>query len=90
MLKSLLISLCIISVSLPAEARKGGSGGGGRYAGTGSNPNSHAVRGHTTRNGTYVAPHYATNPNQTQRDNYGAKGNYNPHNGKTGNNYVNR
>jgi hypothetical protein len=74
-------------IALPAEARKSSGSG---FSGTGSNSKSHAVRGHTTKNGTYVAPHRSTNPNGTQRDNYGAKGNYNPHNGKTGNNYVNR
>ena len=29
-------------------------------------------QGHTTSSGTYVAPHVATNPNSTQRDNYSA------------------
>jgi uncharacterized membrane protein len=85
MLKYLIIVLAVV-VASPAEARKSGGG----FSGTGSNSKSHAVRGHTTKNGTYVAPHRSTNPNGTQRDNYGAKGNYNPHNGKTGNNYVNR
>ena len=44
----------------------------------------HAVRGHVTKNGTYVAPTRATNPNQTQRDNYGVKPNINPANGQLG------
>jgi hypothetical protein len=48
------------------------------YLGTGSNPNSHPVQGHTTSSGTYVAPYVATNPNSTQRDNYSATGNVNP------------
>lgn len=45
---------------------------------------SHAIRGHTTKNGTYVAPTRATNPNNTKRDNYSHKGNVNPYNGKQG------
>jgi hypothetical protein len=45
---------------------------------------SHTVRGHTTKNGTYVAPTRATNPNNTKRDNYSQKGNVNPANGKEG------
>jgi hypothetical protein len=52
--------------------------------GTGSNPSSHPTDGYTKGNGTYVAPHQQTNPNSTQQDNYGAKGNYNPYSGKTG------
>jgi len=44
----------------------------------------HAVKGYTKKDGTYVAPTRATNPNRTQRDNYSSKGNYNPANGKEG------
>lgn len=55
--------------------------------GTGSNPSDHYVQGHTTGSGTYVAPHYQTNPNSSPSDNYGAQGNYNPHNGQTGRGY---
>jgi hypothetical protein len=52
--------------------------------GTGSNPNSHPVQGHTTTGGTYVAPHQQTNPNSTQTDNYGTRGNVNPSTGGVG------
>ncbi len=45
---------------------------------------SHAVRGHVTKSGTYVAPTRATNPNKTQRDNYSSKPNVNPYTGKQG------
>ena len=44
----------------------------------------HAVRGHVTKSGTYVAPTRATNPNHTQRDNYSSKPNVNPANGRAG------
>ena len=44
----------------------------------------HAVRGHVTKKGTYVAPTRATNPNSTHRDNYSSKPNINPANGKSG------
>ena len=44
----------------------------------------HAVRGHVKKDGTYVAPSRATNPNRTQRDNYSSKPNVNPHTGKQG------
>ncbi len=55
-----------------------------QYYGTGSNPNTHTNSGYTRSNGTYVAPYVSTNPNGTQRDNFGAAGNYNPYTGATG------
>jgi len=55
-----------------------------QFTGTGSNPNSHGVSGYTNSNGTYVAPHQQTNPNSTQMDNYGTRGNVNPYTGAVG------
>lgn len=52
--------------------------------GSGSNPSSHGVQGHVTGSGTYVQPHTATNPNSTQTDNYGTRGNVNPSTGVVG------
>ncbi|RED36203.1 hypothetical protein BJ123_108138 [Rhodopseudomonas thermotolerans] len=52
--------------------------------GYGSNPRSHSVDGHFRSDGTYVRPHSATNPNDTQRDNYSSRGNYNPNTGAYG------
>jgi hypothetical protein len=37
-----------------------------------------------TSRGTEVQGHYQTNPNNTQRDNYGARGNVNPYTGSVG------
>lgn len=45
---------------------------------------SHYVRGYTTKNGTYVAPHYQTNPNSTTTDNWSTRGNVNPYTGEPG------
>lgn len=45
---------------------------------------SHHVSGYTRSNGTYVAPHEATNPNNTRNDNYSTKGNTNPYTGTEG------
>lgn len=45
---------------------------------------SHPVRGHTDKNGTYVPPHRQTNPNDTETDNWSSKGNVNPDTGKEG------
>lgn len=55
-----------------------------QYTGTGSNPSSHGVSGHITSSGTYVPPHQSTNPNTTQTDNYGTRGNVNPYTGAVG------
>ena len=84
-MKKLLIAVALLSAVTLAQAK---NYSGGHYAGTGSNSQSHYNRGYSRQNGTYVAPHYSTNPNRTQRDNYVAKGNNNPHNGKTGKQYV--
>lgn len=45
---------------------------------------SHSKKGYVKKDGTYVAPSRATNPNNTKRDNYGSKGNTNPATGKQG------
>lgn len=45
---------------------------------------SHSVKGHVKKDGTYVAPHRATNPDKTQKNNYSTKGNVNPYTGKKG------
>lgn len=36
------------------------------------------------RNGNYREGHYRSEPNNTERDNYGTKGNYNPYTGEAG------
>jgi hypothetical protein len=52
---------------------RGGSRGGNTHVG-----------GHTRRDGTYVQPHYRTNPNSSRMDNYSTRGNVNPYTGKSG------
>lgn len=42
------------------------------------------VNGYTRKDGTYVQPHYQTNPNSTKLDNYSTQGNSNPYTGKAG------
>jgi hypothetical protein len=82
---ALVAGLLLIGIS-GASAQLYGtqpSYGSGMY-GTGSNPSDHSVSGYTHSNGTYVAPHYQTNPNSTQFDNFGTRGNYNPHTGAYG------
>ena len=72
---------------LPAALALIATGAQAQYTGnygTGSNPNTHGVQGHTTSSGTYVQPHVATNPNSTQQDNFSATGNVNPYTGAVG------
>jgi hypothetical protein len=45
---------------------------------------SHMKNGYVKKDGTYVAPSMATNPNDTKLDNYSTKGNVNPYSGKAG------
>lgn len=78
-LKVYLISLLLIFVN-PTFAKKSGSDG---YKSNGSSK-SNNVRGYTKKDGTYVAPHKRTNPNNTQRDNWTSKPNQNPYTGKDG------
>ena len=41
------------------------------------------VRGHFRRDGTYVAPHQRSNPDNSPYNNYNFPGNYNPNKGQT-------
>ena len=45
---------------------------------------SHYRQGYMRKDGTYIPPSYATNPNDTKLDNYSTKGNINPYTGKAG------
>lgn len=42
------------------------------------------VRGHTRKDGTYVAPHYRSSPDGSKANNWSTKGNINPYTGKEG------
>lgn len=42
------------------------------------------VRGHTRSDGTYVQPHYRTNPDGNPFNNYSSRGNTNPYTGQSG------
>ena len=43
-----------------------------------------SVRGYVRRDGTYVAPHMRSAPNDTRLDNYSTRGNVNPYTGQEG------
>lgn len=42
------------------------------------------VHGYMTKRGTYVSPHYRSDPDHFRYNNYSSKGNYNPYTGKKG------
>ncbi len=73
-ISALAVSLILGLSPLPTLAKKEPTSSGG----------SHAVKGHFKKNGQYVQPHRATNPTQTQRDNWSSKPNVNPYTGKPG------
>lgn len=82
MRKTLAVVLTITLIAGSAAAK-----GGSRSSHTQSHSSSgdtHTVSGHVTKNGTYVAPHRQTNPNDTKHDNWSSKGNVNPDTGKAG------
>ena len=67
-MKTAIIFMAACALSMGAAAKGG----------------SHAIRGHVTKNGTYVAPSRATNPDRSKANNYSHKGNVNPYTGKSG------
>lgn len=77
-----MLALALVFASVTGASAQFNNGYGSY--GSGSNSRSHSVDGYTNNRGTYVAPHYSTSPNNTQTDNYGTRGNYNPHTGATG------
>ena len=83
-----IASVALTVLAGPAFAQYGGTspnkGSGSGTYGTGSNPSSNSVDGYTRRDGTYVQPYQRTNPNNSQLDNYGTRGNTNPYSGQTG------
>lgn len=88
-MKTALAIAFVMASTAIATAQYGGSaynpyGTSSGFYGTGSNPNSHYVSPYTRSDGTYVGGHYQTNPNSTQLDNYGTRGNFNPYTGAYG------
>ena len=42
------------------------------------------VQGYNRKDGTYVQPHYRSNPDGNRLNNYSTEGNYNPYTGRQG------
>jgi hypothetical protein len=84
-MKRIMLALALLAGFAGAvQARSGARGYGSGNYGLGSNSESTQVGGYTRRDGTYVHPYQRTKANNTESDNYGTRGNYNPWNGKTG------
>jgi hypothetical protein len=87
---TIAILLAALSATTASAQYLGNSNRGSSYgygsglSGTGSNPNSHYVAPHMNQSGSYVGGHQQTNPNNTQLDNYGTRGNINPYTGAVG------
>lgn len=85
-MKALFVAAILAASTSVAFAQYGyGSRSGSGYGfGSGSNSSSTYVRPHINSNGSFTGGHYRTTPNNTQMDNYGTRGNYNPYTGRTG------
>lgn len=68
----------VFSLALSVTPAIGGSKSSGFSGG------SHATKGYVKKDGTYVTPHRATNPDGKKSNNWSQKGNVNPYTGKEG------
>lgn len=86
MKKAIVLAVAFLGVA--AFAKGGGhsshSNRSGHTSGSSSSGVSHSVGGHYTKDGTYVQPHHATNPDSTKTNNWSSKPNVNPYTGKEG------
>ena len=84
---TLVIAVALISVQGVAFA-KGGSHSTASSPGTGSKSSSTHVNGYVKKDGTYVAPHDKSTPDQKFENNWTTKGNDNPKTGANGTRVV--
>jgi hypothetical protein len=83
-MKTAILIVLLIAGTSAANAQYHSNNYGTKTYGTGSNPSSHTVSPYVTNQGTYVPSHQSTNPNNTQMDNFGSRGNLNPYTGAFG------
>jgi hypothetical protein len=89
-----VLSLVFLVGGSAALYAKGGHGGSHSHSAkskapktrtsNATNPDVVHVQGYTKKDGTYVAPHDRTAPNNTKNDNWSTRGNVNPETGKAG------
>ncbi|MDS4076964.1 MAG: hypothetical protein RKO68_13560 [Candidatus Accumulibacter sp.] len=85
-MKTSVIVLSIAALACTPAFAKGGGHSGGSHSSSShsSGSGSHSIKGYTKKDGTYVAPSHAKDPNNSKSDNWSAKGNVNPYTGKEG------
>ena len=86
-MKAFVIILSIAALACtPAFAKGGGGHSGGSHSSSSHSyeNGSHSIKGYTKKDGTYVEPSHAKDPNNSRSDNWSAKGNVNPYTGKEG------
>jgi hypothetical protein len=87
-MNKLIFAMVLVLSTGVAIAKSGGHSGasrsGGGHSSHAGSGGAHSVRGYTKKNGTYVAPHRATNPDKSKANNWSSKGNRNPDTGKPG------
>jgi len=86
---TMLSVVLITATGIDVFARGGGgfrSGGSSSTigSGTGSSHSYHSVGGYFRKDGTYVAPHYRSNPDRSFNNNWSTKPNINPFTGQEG------
>jgi hypothetical protein len=86
-MKALKVMLLLLALASFGFAQTHHRSTSGSY-GTGSKASSTTVHSYAKRSGEHVDSYHRTTPDSTQRNNYSAKGNYNPHTGKYGAKYV--
>jgi len=84
-----MLVVVFVAATVPdVFARGGGFRSSGRSStigpGTGSSHSSHSVRGYVRKDGTYVVPHYQSNPDRNFSNNWSTKPNINPFTGQQG------
>jgi hypothetical protein len=83
-MRTLKTGILILALALFGFAGSHSSSSSSGSYGTGSKSSSTTVRGYTKSSGEHVNSYHRTTPDSTQRNNYGAKGNFNPYTGKVG------
>lgn len=88
-MKKLILAggLMLVATGALAQSRGLYGSSGSSYGGSGgfgSNSQSHTVSPYINSHGSSVQGSHATNPNNTQMDNYGTRGNVNPYTGAVG------
>ena len=83
-MKKLILAGVLTLVATGALEQSRGLYGSSSNSGFGSNSQSHTISPYVNSRGSYVGGSHATNPNNTQMDNYGTRGNVNPYTGAVG------